>query len=376
VDSGAAIPSAFLTDEAKGVSEDKDSKTEDPTEKKMRDAAEKGNTPMSREVPIFAGALAFYLYLVFFLPSGVTRIGESLRDLFEQPDQWRIDTSTDVVSLFTHLAWEASALLLPAVALIMLFGVAASVLQHMPSFVLERIRPQASRVSLAKGWERLFSANGLVEFGKSLFKIVIVSTIMVFALKSEYFGTLDAMFSDPQVIFVKFAAILKKIMIVILLATFVLAVVDFFWTRHHWYSQLRMTKQEIKDEHKQSQGDPIIKARQRSIARDRARRRMIANVPRATLVITNPTHYAVALRYVREENEAPVVIAKGQDLVALKIRELARENNIPIFEDPPLARSMFAQVSVDSVIPSIFYKAVAELVHRVYAAKAQKRRVR
>ena len=356
--------------------QDKDSKTEDPTEKKMQDAVEKGNTPISREVPIFAGALAFYLYFVFFLPSGVSRIAETLRDLFEQPDQWRIDSATDVVSLFSHLAWESAALLFPAFALIMLFGVGSNLLQHVPSFVLERIRPQASRISLSKGWTRLFSANGLVEFGKSLFKIVIVSTIMVFALKSEYFATLDAMFSDPQVIFVKFAAITKKIMIVILLATFVLAVVDFFWTRHHWYTQLRMTKQEIKDEHKQAQGDPIIKARQRSIARDRARRRMISNVPRATLVITNPTHYAVALRYVREENEAPVVIAKGQDLVALKIREIARENDIPIFEDPPLARSMFAQVSVDSVIPSIFYKAIAELVHRVYAAKAQKRRVR
>ncbi|GEO83456.1 MULTISPECIES: flagellar biosynthesis protein FlhB [Alphaproteobacteria] len=356
--------------------QDKDSKTEDPTEKKMRDAVEKGNTPSSREVPIFASALAVYLYVVFFLPSGIARIGETLRDLFEQPDQWKISSATDVVSLFVHLGWEASALLLPAVALIMLFGVGSNVLQNVPSFVLERIRPQASRVSLAKGWERLFSVTGVVEFGKSLFKIVIVSTIMVFSLKSEYFGTIDALFSDPQVIFVKFATILKKMMVVILLATFVLAVVDFFWTRYHWHTQLRMTKQEIKDEHKQSQGDPIIKARQRSIARDRARRRMINNVPRATLVITNPTHYAVALRYVREENEAPVVIAKGQDLVALKIRELARENDIPIFEDPPLARSMFAQVSVDSVIPSIFYKAVAELVHRVYSAKAQKRRVR
>lgn len=356
--------------------QDKDSKTEAPTEKKMRDAAEKGNTPISREVPIFASALAFYLYLVFFLPAGVARMGETLRDLFEQPDQWSINSATDVISLFAHLGWESSALLLPAVALIMLFGVGSNVLQHMPSFVLERIRPQASRVSLSKGWERLFSVTGLVEFGKSLFKIIIVATIMVFALRSEYFGTLDAMFSDPQVMFVKFATIMKKIMIVILLATFVLAVIDFFWTRHHWYTQLRMTKQEVKDEHKQSQGDPIVKARQRSIARDRARRRMISNVPRATLVITNPTHFAVALRYVREENEAPVVVAKGQDLVALKIRELAREHDIPIFEDPPLARSMFAQVSVDSVIPSIFYKAVAELVHRVYAAKAQKRRVR
>jgi flagellar biosynthetic protein FlhB len=369
---------AFLTKGEEGVSDDqdKDSKTEDPTEKKLRDAAEKGNTPSSREVPIFASALAFYFYLVFFLPSGMARLGETLRDLFEQPDQWKIATATDVISLFTHLGWEASALLLPAVALFMLFGVGSNVIQHMPGFVLERIKPQASRISLVKGWERLFSLPGLVEFGKSVFKIVIVSIIMVFALKSEYFGTLDAMFSDPQVIFVKFAAILKKIMIVILMATAVLAVIDFFWTRHHWYTQLRMTKQEIKDEYKQAQGDPIVKSRQRSIARDRARRRMINNVPRATLVITNPTHYAVALRYVREENEAPVVVAKGQDLVALKIREIARENDIPIFEDPPLARSMFAQVSVDSVIPSVFYKAVAELVHRVYAAKTKKRRVR
>ena len=116
-------------------------------------------------------------------------------------------------------------------------------------------------------------------------------------------------------------------------------------------------------------GRPDRQSRQRSIARDRARRRMIAKaVPRATLVIANPTHFAVALRYVREENDAPVVVAKGQDLIALKIREIAEENGIPVFEDPPLARSMFAQVSVDSVIPSVFYKAVAELIHRVYAA--------
>src|SRR5690606_29832994 len=165
----------------------------------------------------------------------------------------------------------------------------------------------------------------------------------------------------------------RKMLVVILIATALLAAVDVAWSRHHWFTQLKMTKQEVKDEYKQSQGDPIIKSRQRSIARDRARRRMINNVPRATLVITNPTHYAVALRYVREESDAPVVIAKGQDLIALKIREIARENDIPIFEDPPLARSMFAQVSVDSVIPSVFYKAVAELVHRVYVKQAQKR---
>ncbi|QLF69347.1 flagellar biosynthesis protein FlhB [Peteryoungia desertarenae] len=356
--------------------EDKDSKTEDPTEKKIRDAMEKGNTPSSREIPIFASALGFYIYVVFFLHDGIARIAQFLREFLDRPEQWKIGTATDVVSLFTIIGWEMLALLAPALLIFFVFGIGSNALQNFPALIFERIRPQSSRVSIFKGWEKIFGIQGLVEFGKSLFKIVVVSIIMIVALRSDYFSALDAMFSDPQVIFVKFDSILHKMMIIILLATAFLAAVDFFWTRYHWFEQLRMTKHEVKEEFKQSQGDPIVKARQRSIARDRARRRMISSVPRATLVITNPTHYAVALRYVREENEAPVVIAKGQDLIALRIREIAQENDIPIFEDPPLARSMFAQVSVDSVIPSIFYKAVAELVHRVYASKANKRRMR
>ncbi len=356
--------------------DDEDSKTEDPTEKKLRDALEKGNVPTSREAPLFATALGFYMYAVFFLPDAIVRLGQSLKDIFERPDQWYLGTAVDVVSLFTHLAWEIGAFVAPMMIIVILLGVSANVAQHMPYFVLDRIRPQLNRISLFAGWKRIFSTQGLVEFGKSIFKIVVISVIMVFALRSDYFAVIDTMFSDPQVIFVKFSEILNKMMIIIVLSTALLAAVDVFWTRYHWYEQLRMTKQEVKEEYRQAQGDPIVKARQRSIARDRARKRMIASVPRATLVITNPTHYAVALRYVREENEAPMVIAKGQDLVALKIREIAQENNIPIFEDPPLARSMFAQVSVDSVIPSIFYKAVAELVHRVYASKAPKRRIR
>jgi flagellar biosynthesis protein FlhB len=356
--------------------EDEDSKTEDPTEKKLRDAMEKGNVPTSREVPLFATALGFYLYAIFFLPGSMARLGEALKDVFERPEQWRLGTAIDVVSLFTFLAWEIGAFLAPMLILLILLGVGGNVAQHMPAFVLQRITPELNRISLFKGWQRIFSAQGMVEFAKSIFKIVILSAILVFALRSDYFAVIDTMFSDPQVIFVKFAEILNKMMIIVVMATGLLAAIDVFWTRYHWYEKLRMTKQEVKDEYKQAQGDPIVKARQRSIARDRARKRMISSVPRATLVITNPTHYAVALRYVREENEAPMVVAKGQDLVALKIREIAQEHDIPIFEDPPLARSMFAQVSVDSVIPSIFYKAVAELVHRVYASKAPKRRIR
>lgn len=355
--------------------QDKESRTEDPTEKKLRDAAEKGNVPFSREVTIFATAMAFYVYLVFFLPTRFSHMSESLRDLFEQMDQWRLENAVDVLSLFTNVGWSASAILAPIFILLMVFGIGSSVFQNMPTPVLERIRPQISRISPVKGWSRVFGVTGLVEFLKSIFKIVVVSLIMFVTLKSEFYASIDAMFSDPQVIFVKLATIMKHMMIVILLSTAVVAAIDFFWTRHHWFTQLKMTKQEVKEEFKQSQGDPIVKSRQRSIARDRARRRMIANVPRATLVIANPTHYAVALRYAREENDAPVVVAKGQDLIALKIREIAEENGIPVFEDPPLARSMFAQVSVDTVIPSVFYKAVAELIHRVYAASPQSKRV-
>jgi flagellar biosynthetic protein FlhB len=356
--------------------EDKDSKTEDPTSKKMGEAAEKGNVPSSREATMFASMLAVFIYIVFFLPERMARMGEVLRDLFEKPDQWSLETGPDAISLFVRIGWEIGNLLLPAIVLFFAFGISASVAQNLPTPVLERIRPQFSRISPMKGWGRIASVPGLVEFGKSLMKIVVVGIIMAFVLKSEFVGAIDSMYSDPQTLLVRFASIMKKILVVVLMASAVVAIIDLFWTRKHWFDQLKMTKQEVKDEFKQAQGDPIVKSRQRSIARDRARQRMMKNVSRATLVIANPTHFAVALRYVREENDAPVVVAKGQDLIALRIRELAEENNIPIFEDPPLARSMFAQVSVDSVIPSVFYKAVAELIHRIYATQSNKKRVR
>ncbi|MGL4196383.1 MAG: EscU/YscU/HrcU family type III secretion system export apparatus switch protein, partial [Allorhizobium sp.] len=245
--------------------DDEDSKTEDPTEKKLRDALEKGNVPTSREAPLFATALGFYMYAVFFLPDAIVRLGQSLKDIFERPDQWYLATAVDVVSLFTHLAWEIGAFVAPMMIIVILLGVSANVAQHMPYFVLDRIRPQLNRISLFAGWKRIFSTQGLVEFGKSIFKIVVISVIMVFALRSDYFAVIDTMFSDPQVIFVKFSEILNKMMIIIVLSTALLAAVDVFWTRYHWYEQLRMTKQEVKEEYRQAQGDPIVKARQRSI---------------------------------------------------------------------------------------------------------------
>ena len=211
----------------------------------------------------------------------------------------------------------------------------------------------------------------MAEFLKSLGKLVFALAFLTFAVSEAQHRLLLGMVTQPGA----FGLVIREIAIDILLAlTFAMVIIgaaDFVWSRFHWRQDLRMTRQEVKDELKQSDGDPIIKSRMRSLARDRARRRMMAAVPRATLVIANPTHFSIALKYVRQEDSAPVVLAKGQDLVALRIREIAEANGIPIFEDVALARSMYKQVSVDSVIPAQFYQAVAELVRIVYASKTQ-----
>ena len=356
-------------------SEDKDSKTEEPTEKKLRDAVDKGNIPFSREIPAFASTLGIMFFLVFFLPSSGARFAVSMRDLFEQADDWRLSNGGDAVALFQKLFFEAGVVLLPAFTLLMGFGIASSVLQNTPSPVLDRIQPKLERISLMKGFSRIYGAKGMVELAKNLFKIMVISAIVAVVMKSEFFRSLDLMFMDPAHVAPDMARLAGKVVTVVLICTATLAVVDLLWTRYSWHNDLRMSRQELKDEMKQSDGDPIIKARQRSLARDRARKRMMQQVPRATLVIANPTHFAVALRYDRNEGGAPVVVAKGTDLIALKIREIAEAHGIPVFEDPPLARSMFAQVSVDSFIPPVFYKAVAELVHRVYARENKFKRL-
>jgi flagellar biosynthetic protein FlhB len=356
-------------------SADKDSKTEAPSQKRFSDAAEKGNVPFSREITVFASTLGIYVYLLFYLPSGVARLWDSLRDLFDKPDQWRFDNGPDIVALFMRLAWDSSAIVFPAFILMAVFGVASSIMQNLPTPVLDRIAPKASRLNPIAGFGRIFGLPGMVEFGKSMFKVVIVGLIIVLSLRSEFFTSLDAMYADPAYLLGRLTSDVKTILIIILFSSAVIGIADFFWTRHQWFTELKMTKEEVKEERKQSDGDPVVKQRQRSFARDLARKRMIASVPRATLVIANPTHFAVALRYVREEDAAPVVVAKGQDLIALKIREIAEQHGIPVFEDPPLARSMFAQVSVDSVIPPAFYKAVAELIQRIYASRNKKKRV-
>ncbi|MEQ1954292.1 flagellar biosynthesis protein FlhB [Mesorhizobium sp. CN2-181] len=354
-------------------SADKDSKTEDPTEKKIRDTVEKGKLPSSREAPILASFLAILVFSVFFAQQNIAEMGSFLSVFLEKPEDWPLDTASDVGTLYKAVLMQVGQAIVALVAMLMAAGFLASAVQNLPQFVGERIQPQASRISLSEGWKRLFGVQGFVEFAKAVGKLLFVTLVLIFILRNDLVTLLSGMITPPA----SFGLVIRDIAINILVAIVVvmaaIAGVDVVWSRFHWLQDLRMTKQEVKDEMKQSEGDPIVKSRLRSLARDRARRRMMTAVPRATLIIANPTHFSIALRYVREENTAPVVLAKGQDLVALRIREIAAEHNIPVFEDVALARSMYKQVSVDSVIPQQFYQAVAELIRIVYAKQAPKK---
>ncbi|MBV2144318.1 flagellar type III secretion system protein FlhB [Falsochrobactrum sp. TDYN1] len=341
---------------------DKESKTEDATEKKISDALDKGNMPFSRETPILAGIASFLIIAIFAAAPAATRLTVFLRELIDRPEDWLLNSAEDASRLFGILALAVGAALVPVFIIIPLAGIAASALQNAPRIVGERIRPQASRISPVKGWQRIFGRAGQVEFLKSLAKFIAASIIVFFVFFRGNSLFTDAVSTDPSALPEFLRENVVRLLIANVLAIAVIAGFDLVWSRFHWRQELRMTKQEIKDEHKQSEGDPLVKARLRSLGRDRARRRMIAAVPTATLIVANPTHFSVALRYRPNEDAAPTVVAKGQDLIALKIKEVATANSIPIFEDIQLARALYKQVNVDQMIAPEFYKAVAELI--------------
>ncbi|MBN9071606.1 MAG: flagellar biosynthesis protein FlhB [Rhizobiales bacterium] len=346
---------------------DKDSKTEEPTEKKIRDTIEQGKLPHSREAAMLLSFVAVLTFTVFFANQTIAKGTYFLREFLDRPEAWRLGTAEDAMQLYRVVFVEVGDLVGVFVLLLMVAGIAASILQNMPQFVAERIRPQASRISIMAGWNRMFGAAGWVEFGKSLAKLVFVFAVLSFAAGSVRDKIMAGVLTNPAEFGLVIREVLIRILVSITLVVTAITVFDLFWSRFHWRQDIRMTKQEVKDEHKQAEGDPIVKSRLRSLARDRARRRMITAVPKATLVIANPTHFSIALKYDRNVDAAPIVVAKGQDLLALRIREIAAEHGIPVFEDVALARSMYKQVSVDSVIPAQFYQAVAELVRVVYA---------
>lgn len=348
---------------------DPEDKTEEPTEKRLHDAVERGEVAFSREAPLFASLSATLLVLIFVVPTHAEALLTAL--VIDDPAGWRIERGEDVLTLAGPVVSAATRFLMPTVILLTVAGVLASVAQTTPRIVPERILPDASRISLRKGLIRVFGARGWTEFMKSLIKLTAVIAVAMMMLIGQKVVLLTAMDIDPGLLPQRVLDLSVKAIASVLVATLSVAAADLAWSRILWRRDHRMSKQEVKEELRQAEGDRMIKARLRSLRLDRSRKRMLSAVPRATMVVVNPTHYAVALRYVRAEGGAPMVVAKGADFIALKIRSIAEDHAIPVVEDKPLARSLYAAVDVDRPIPAEFYRAVAEIVHLIQQRKGQ-----
>ncbi len=352
---------------------EKDSKTEEPTEKRRSDALEGQGGPASREVGSAIVLIVTAVFLATASPRLSMDLARSLAVYLEDPGNWRLDNGEDAVRLLQITATIVLNFLAVFVAAILIAGLAAAVLQNAPRLIVSRIMPDFSRVSPSAGLGRLFSSQGVLEFLKGFLKIG-VAAFAAYAAIGGISNGFFAIHSPPDAIPGVIRHLCLRVTFFSALMACVIAAIDIFMTRRTWHRNLMMTKQEIKDEMKQTEGDVAFKQRLRAIARSRIRRRMMANVPKATLVVTNPTHYAVALRYVRNQDSAPKLLAKGQDKLALKIKEIAQRHNIPIVENKSLARSLFEATEVDQLIPQEFYKAVAEIIIYLNSKNRQPKR--
>jgi flagellar biosynthetic protein FlhB len=241
-------------------------------------------------------------------------------------------------------------------------AIGGHVLQAPPTFTVEKLKPDFSRLNLMAGLKRMFGVEGLINLAKGLLKIGVVGFAIWTQIWPERAMLESVMGQSPMGVMGDMSHLLYKVLLAALAALAVIAAADYFVQRYRFLQRNRMSRQEIKEEYRQNEGDPQIKAKIRQIRQERAKKRMIAAVPEATVIITNPTHYAVALKYESGKMMAPVCVAKGIDALALKIREVAREHDVPIVENPPLARALHATVEVDEVIPQEHFKAVAQVI--------------
>ena len=343
-------------------------KTEDATPKRREEARKKGQVVSSKEIThwfmVFGASMAVLVASTFYVP----KFSKLLLHFFERSDVISPDSASLHV-FYGQVITEVGMVLLIPLGIMFVAAFVGNVVQNGLLFSTEPMKPKLSKISLVKGMGRLFSMKGFVEFLKGILKIGAIGggcyliTRKTVADPTYFIGMdglqmLGAMKTQASYIFVTVLSILILV-----------AALDYFFQYFKHEKELRMTKQEVKEEHKQTEGDPAIKGKLRQIRAERARTRMMADVPTATAVVTNPTHFSVAIRYVSDEMTAPIVVAKGQDNIALKIREVAKEHDVPIMENPPLARALFSGVEINEEIPEEHYKAVAEVVRYVMKVK-------
>ena len=341
-------------------------KTEVPTEKKRRESREEGQVAFSKELSSAALLAGIVLTLVATSPIILDAMRQLMSQIFRdlaQSEELSID------SIFT-LSGEILSIILPAfapfAAVIIFVGIFASVLQVGVLITFKAIAPKFNKISPLTGLKRLFSSQSLADFLKSMAKLIIVGFVGYLTYIEKITELNGLSVSTPESILNYNFTVVAEVAGKIVLALVAIAIFDYFYQRWHHEQQLMMTKQEVKDETKQTEGDPQLKARIRQIQREMSNARMMQEVPKADAVIVNPTHFSVAILYDRDVMTAPEVIAKGADHLALRMRTVARENNVPILERPELARDLYANVEIGDDIPERFYKAIAEILAFVY----------
>ena len=348
--------------------EDDTSKTEDATPKKLSQAKDKGQTAQSQEIKHWVILFGAAMSVMFFSPWMAAKVFDTSSKFIVSPDI--IDVNFEHLRLvLADLLLDLLVVVSPIFLLLIVLALGAGLVQSGLIWAPEKIIPKASNVSPIKGVTRIASIKGLVEFAKGMFKIMIVAVVSFWLA----IGIMDDIEIEP---FYSLAAMMEKmfdLVVLMTLATFfvmtAIAGLDIAYQKFNFAKQMKMTKQEVKDEMKQSEGDPQVKARIRKLRMERAQQRMMSAVPTADVVVTNPTHFAVALAYKMEDMAAPKVVAKGIDEVALRIRSVAEENEVPIVENPPLARALFAACELEDDVPVEHYQAVAEVIGYIMRLK-------
>ncbi len=342
-------------------------KTEQATPKRREESRRKGQVAKSRELSSIAVLTAGVVYLFFQGQDKVLELGRIMKHTILY-----IPTLTGGTHDLTGYLLENVKvfiwLVLPVMLALCAVAILANYLQTGAIFSVEALAPKASKINPISGLQRLFSKRSLVELGKSVAKLIIVGWAAASTLKGAFDRLMPLIYQDSSQIMSLLGSEAMRVMIKCCWVITILAVLDYFYQRWEHEQSLKMTKQEVKDEYKQTEGDPIVKSRIRSIQREMAQKRMMEEVPKADVIITNPVRLAVALRYNPERMHAPVLAAKGAERLAERIKEIAREHEVPVIENKPLAQNLY-QLDLGQEIPAETYQAVAEILAYVYGLK-------
>jgi flagellar biosynthetic protein FlhB len=340
--------------------DDTSDKTQEPTQKRLDEAHDRGDVVKSQEINTWFVIAGATLVMSSFSGSIGTGIVEPMRNLIAK--SWMIQTDGPaLIELARSLEYVVIAALGMPILFLMIAATAGNMLQHRLVWSAESLKPKFSKISPAAGAKRIFGKQAAANFAKGLLKLIGLGTIMMMILWPERLRLESLVHLDPAALFGVTSSLTMHLLGSVVAVLAFVAIGDYLFQYQQWHERQKMSLQEMKEEFKQSEGDPHIKGRIRQLRQARAKKRMMAAVPKASVIITNPTHYAVALSYERGM-AAPICVAKGVDLIALKIREIAKAHDIPIVENVPLARALHATVEVDAEIPVEHYHAVAEVI--------------